>query len=175
MGQLLSIILIAAFGVLILSILILQFFPAKWTVSEQYNVRALRPIVFQQLNLVTDWPNWHVWMENSKHQHISEQESGLGARLQWESPELKGELTIVQSDPETEIQVHFIMDPTFELQLVLNLETQADQSTMVNWKLISKSDALNPLRKLQIAALKSTFGDQMRASLTQFAKRIETV
>lgn len=175
MGQLLSIVLISAFGLLILSILVLQFFPAKWTVSDQYNIRALTPFVFNKLNLVEDWPKWHVWMQNSTSQRTSEQDMGLGARLQWKNQELKGELTIVQSDPVSEVQAHFIMEPKFELLLVIHLETQSDQSTMVKWKLISKSDALNPLRKLQIAALKSTFGDQMRASLEQFSRHVEMV
>ncbi|MEO1436164.1 MAG: hypothetical protein AAFV80_11560 [Bacteroidota bacterium] len=175
MGQFLSIVLIGAFGFLILSILILQFFPAKWTVSAQYNVRALTPFVFNKLNLVEDWTNWHVWMQNSHSQRTSEQEMGLGARLQWKNPELSGEMTIVQSDPVSEVQVHFMMEPKFELLLVMNLETQADQSTLVNWKLISKSDALHPLRKLQIAALKSTFGDQMQASLERFSQHVELI
>lgn len=107
-------IFVAIVGILLLAVASTFFMEDSFRVSNTQIIKASPEAVYNQLNVLKNWPNWSYWstLDDKMVTTYNDIPSGKGASYSWKGDKNKvgsGTLTITESNPNY-VQCHLVFD-----------------------------------------------------------------
>jgi hypothetical protein len=142
-------ILLVIVCLVILGAIIGLFLPSKFTMQRSVVINADQKIIFDQINILKNWPAWSPWIKMDPNTKLtySGPESGVGATYSWQS-EKTGEGTLVISESIPYQSVSFDMDFKKEGKAIsgYKIEKAENGNTLIQW--FESDMGNNPFNKL---------------------------
>ena len=147
----------------------------KYSVTRSRDIPAPAPVVFEQIDNLSNWENWGPWMDLDPAMEIqyNEKPSGIGAAYQWKSDDPNvgnGRMTTTLVTPNQSVDQEIF----FEVPIVgesksdirWDLEPLENNATRVSWTMSGENDLLS---KVMIALsgedMESSIGEMLEQGL----------
>lgn len=150
--------------------------PDQYNIQREITIRAPKEIVFNEIQNLVNWENWHPWYNNFQENQIeySQISFGEGAWQRWNSKSLgKGEITIKRiTENELLLYERTYPDYGFVSTGEFIVERIDAEHSKLTWK-DCFSTGNNIIKRYFGLLSKATSGEQIEHSLMTMKQKIE--